>query len=33
MGIEDAEYVELANKIEELEHKLVSHPLHKVCQN
>ncbi|KAL0337166.1 UNVERIFIED_CONTAM: DExH-box ATP-dependent RNA helicase DExH10 [Sesamum calycinum] len=29
MGIEDPEFVELANKIEELEHKLVSHPLHK----
>ncbi|KAL2229213.1 DExH-box ATP-dependent RNA helicase DExH10 [Sesamum indicum] len=29
MGIEDPEFVELANKTEELEHKLVSHPLHK----
>ncbi|KAK4432727.1 DExH-box ATP-dependent RNA helicase DExH10 [Sesamum alatum] len=29
MGIEDPEFVELAHKIEELEHKLVSHPLHK----
>ncbi|KZV49019.1 superkiller viralicidic activity 2-like 2 [Dorcoceras hygrometricum] len=29
MGIEDPELVELANNIEELEHKLLSHPLHK----
>ncbi|XP_073016250.1 DExH-box ATP-dependent RNA helicase DExH10 isoform X2 [Primulina eburnea] len=33
MGIEDPEFVELANNIEELEHKLVSHPLHKQSQN
>ncbi|KAL8492713.1 hypothetical protein ACS0TY_024058 [Phlomoides rotata] len=29
MGIEDPEFVELANQIEELEQKLFSHPLHK----
>ncbi|KAL3642841.1 Helix-loop-helix protein 2 [Castilleja foliolosa] len=29
MGIEDPELVELTNQIEELEHKLFSHPLHK----
>lgn len=30
MGIDDPEFVELANQIEELEQKLFSHPLHKV---
>ncbi|CBI24057.3 unnamed protein product, partial [Vitis vinifera] len=29
MGIEDPEFVELANQIEELEQKLFAHPLHK----
>lgn len=29
MGIEDPEFVELVNQIEELEKKLLSHPLHK----
>lgn len=31
MSIEDQEIVELVNQIEELEKKLYSHPLHKVC--
>ena len=31
MGIEDPEFVELVNQIEELERKLFAHPLHKVC--
>lgn len=33
MGIEDPEFVELANQIEELEQKMFSHPLHKVCES
>lgn len=32
MSIEDPEINELVNKIEELERKLYSHPLHKVCR-
>lgn len=32
MGIEDPEFVELVNQIEELERKLFAHPLHK-CQD
>lgn len=31
MGIEDPEIVQLIRQIEELEKKLISHPLHKVC--
>ncbi|XP_077215010.1 DExH-box ATP-dependent RNA helicase DExH10-like [Tasmannia lanceolata] len=33
MGIEDPEFVELVNQIEELEQKLFAHPLHKSFQN
>lgn len=31
MGVEDTEIVELVHQIGELEKKLYSHPLHKVC--
>lgn len=31
MGIEEKEIIELVSQIEELEQKLISHPLHKVC--
>ena len=31
MGIEQPELVDLVHKLEDLEQKLCSHPLHKVC--
>ena len=31
MGIEEPELVDLVHKLEDLEQKLCSHPLHKVC--
>lgn len=31
MDIRDSEIVELVNQIEELEKKLLGHPMHKVC--
>ena len=31
MGIEEKEIIELVSQIEELEKKLFSHPMHKVC--
>ncbi|XP_058068474.1 DExH-box ATP-dependent RNA helicase DExH10 [Magnolia sinica] len=33
MGIDDPEFVDLVNQIEELEQKLVAHPLHKSLEN
>lgn len=33
MGIEDLEFVELVNQVEELEQKLLTHPLHKSSQS
>lgn len=32
MGVDEPEFVELANQIEELEQKLFTHPLHKVSE-
>jgi len=31
MDVRDSEIVELVNQVEELEKKLVAHPMHKVC--
>lgn len=31
MSIQDPEFIKLVDQIEELEQKLVAHPLHKVC--
>lgn len=33
MGVDEPEFVELASQIEELEQKLFTHPLHKVCES